>query len=95
MPSSQLTAHYTSPTNSQTFSFDLPSAPSPDSNVADKTAYLSSLRKNVSDMQAQVNSYLTARMEQDKRAEGQKAAGEEQEKREEDMYGEEDPEAEG
>lgn len=63
----------------------------------DKTAYLSSLRSNVSQMQDDINAYLTQKMEEDK-AQDAGAAGKRSNKdedRQEEMYGEEDAEEDG
>ena len=96
MSTTQLTATYQSPDSSQTFSSDLPSLPSDPSaqDVISKTVYLSALRSNIVQMQSDVNAFLTKKMEDDKASEAGKASGKRtKEEQEEDMYGEEDPEA--
>ena len=86
-----LTALYTSPTSTHTFSSALPALPASDK-VQEKTDYLSSLRTNISKLQDDVNTFLTQKMEEDKAAEGAGAGGKrsKDEEREEEMYGEED-----
>lgn len=90
MASTPLVVSYKSPRGAKTFSMDLPALPHTQ-NVDEKTTYLASLRTNASKIQAEINTFLTQKMEEDKAAEtGQiKTANED---REEDMYGEEDPE---
>ncbi|KAJ9619223.1 hypothetical protein H2203_008552 [Taxawa tesnikishii (nom. ined.)] len=97
-----LTATYASPVTTQTFSSALPSLPAPGSektsSVEEKSAYLSALRLKVSELQNDVNSFLTQKMEEDKAREaegrGDAAGGKsvriKDEDREEEMYGEED-----
>ncbi|TKA83219.1 hypothetical protein B0A55_00666 [Friedmanniomyces simplex] len=91
-----LTASFASPTSSQTFSASLPALPSDPKahSVQGKTAYLSALRAGATQMQAEINTALTQRMEHDKVVE---AAGKSkaQEEKAEEMYGEEDPEEDG
>lgn len=85
-------AHYTSPSETFTFSVDLP-PPLQNPGVHQKTAYLSALRSHVSTLQGEVNTFLTQKMEQDKAAEeaGKGGTGKAADEREEEMYGEEDP----
>lgn len=92
MSQPKLTADYSSPSATKSFSSDLPSIPK--DNVEDKTAYLAALRSNASSLQGELNAFLTQKMEEDKAAEGnsQQSAADE---REEDFYGEEDPEKDG
>ncbi|PWY90646.1 Gon7-domain-containing protein [Aspergillus heteromorphus CBS 117.55] len=54
--------------------------------TANKTAHLAELRARVPDLQNEINVFLTARMEDDKKAAGQT---DEKESREEENYGEE------
>ncbi|KAK8247530.1 hypothetical protein HDK90DRAFT_405748 [Phyllosticta capitalensis] len=63
-----LKAVYTSPNDAgpKTFSRDLP-AISSDPSTDEKTAYLAALRKNVSELQNDVNTYVTQKMEEDKK----------------------------
>lgn len=82
-----LTATYKSPT-SEPFTTTQSLAAPPSTSVADKTAYLSSLRKALASTQEQVNKELTERMEQDKAREGGNSKGVDDAK-EEENYGEE------
>ncbi|KAF7196453.1 hypothetical protein HII31_02181 [Pseudocercospora fuligena] len=95
-----LVASYNSPTSTQVFSHELPPPPTEGdgSSVEKKTAYLAELRGNAAKLQAEVNSFLTRKMDEDKSAEEQKGAKKstkKDEEREEEMYGEEDPEQDG
>ncbi|PYH89562.1 hypothetical protein BO71DRAFT_402943 [Aspergillus ellipticus CBS 707.79] len=86
-----LTATYTSPTPSHpshTFSHSI-AAPPPTS-VPAKSAFLADLRARVPALQSDINAFLTARMDDDKRAAGQV---DEKESQEEENYGEEVVEA--
>ncbi|KAL1305274.1 hypothetical protein AAFC00_002183 [Neodothiora populina] len=95
-----LTASYASSTTTQTFALALPSPPTADS-VTEKTAFICSVRSHVSQMQDDINGFLTEKMEEDKLQEAvasldsaglqrKKKASQRDEKREEEMYGEED-----
>ncbi|KAK8220261.1 hypothetical protein IWZ01DRAFT_426178 [Phyllosticta capitalensis] len=66
--SQPLTAVYTSPNDAapKTFSRDLPTISSNPS-TDEKTAYLAALRRNVSELQNDVNAYVTQKMEEDKK----------------------------
>ncbi|KAK7614061.1 hypothetical protein JOL62DRAFT_496204 [Phyllosticta paracitricarpa] len=66
-----LTATYTSPNDAapKTFARDLPTIPS-DPSTDEKTAYLAALRKNVSELQSDVNAFVTQKMEEDKKGSG-------------------------
>lgn len=89
-----LSAAYQSPTNEAfTTTHDI-TAPPTDA-PADRATYLSSLRKATITLQEQINTELTARMEEDKArgVETAKAKGVDEAK-EEDTYGEEVPEEE-
>jgi hypothetical protein len=87
-----LTADYVAPSGTHKFSHELPSASA--NNVTDKTAYLSALRSKNTELQAEINAFLTQKMEEDvKAAEGRPTKRSKKEEREEEMYGEEDPEA--
>jgi len=93
---STLSATYTSPTSTHLFSSRLPPLPEPQSAQA-KSEFLSALRAEVGKMQGDVNGFLTRKMEEDKQqaegaADGGRKLGEE---KEEEMYGEEDPENDG
>jgi hypothetical protein len=90
--SANLTADYASPSGNHTFSHTLPSPSA--TNVTGKTAYLSTLRSKSADLQSEINAFLTQKMEEDvKAAEGGAGKRSKKEEREEEMYGEEDPEA--
>ena len=98
MSTKQLTATYKSSGSTQTFSVDLPSLPSDSEaqNIRTKTAYLSALRSSIGQMQSDVNAFLTKKMEEEKASEAGKARSSQmKEAKEEEMYGEEDPEADG
>lgn len=91
----KVTADYDSQTEQKTFAATLSTATSATSSTSEKTAYLGELREHVSQMQDDINAFLTAKMEEDKAAE--QAAGHRKvkgidEDKEEQMYGEEDPE---
>lgn len=69
-------------------------------NVEEKTAYLNALRSKNTELQTEINTFLTQKMEEDATtAEGGKGQSggkkSKKEEREEEMYGEEDPEADG
>ena len=86
--SNHIAVEYTSPTSTQTFSSPLSATPTSQSSVQEKSQYLADLRANVSQMQDDINSFLTKKMDEDKAAqEGQSSAKDEE--REEQMYGEE------
>ena len=90
--SALLTADYVAPSGTHEFSHELPSASA--KNVTDKTAYLSALRSKNTELQGEINAFLTQKMEEDvKAAEGRPTKRSKKEEREEEMYGEEDPEA--
>ncbi|EMC95030.1 hypothetical protein BAUCODRAFT_149060 [Baudoinia panamericana UAMH 10762] len=94
-----LTASYLSTSTSKKFAHDLPNLPheSKAQDAEGKTAYLSALRSNSAKMQADINTFLTACMDHDKAAENSKSVRDARrdEEKEEEMYGEEDPEADG
>ncbi|KAI4150695.1 MAG: hypothetical protein L6R39_002183 [Caloplaca ligustica] len=87
-----LTATYTSPSTSNTFTHPLPSSST--ISLAEKTEYLSSLRTSVTQLQDEVNVFLTEKMDEDK-ALAAKAGVKVDEKKEEEYYGEEDVGDEG
>jgi hypothetical protein len=90
----QISAEYQSPTSSQSFSSKLPSLPK-DHDVKSKTEYLSALRSGIVQVQSDVNAFLTKKMEEEKTLEASKGQGNKsKEEKAEEMYGEEDPEAE-
>lgn len=91
MSSSQhaISATYSAPAEqSETFRINMPPC-SPDSSTEDRTKYLGDLRTSISQIQGQVNEFLTQKMEKDKTAAGTEAANE---TKEEENYGEEVPE---
>ncbi|KAF2639140.1 hypothetical protein P280DRAFT_429509, partial [Massarina eburnea CBS 473.64] len=67
---SSLTASYTNTPHGQTttteiFTHNLPSA-TPNPSTPDRIAYLSALHSSVKDLQADINAFLTQKMEEDK-----------------------------
>lgn len=61
----------------------------PTASPADKAKYLGALRKAAAEMQEQINTELTARMEEDRAREAGNGKGSVDEAKEEDNYGEE------
>ncbi|CZT24614.1 uncharacterized protein RCC_10339 [Ramularia collo-cygni] len=101
MTQSQLTATYTSPSTTKSFTSSSLLPPSSET-VEEKTTYLGALRANISTLQGEINAFLTQKMEEDKVAEGSgdyskvsSAAAAAADEREEDFYGEEDFEKDG
>lgn len=97
MSAPALTATYTSPTTTKTFTSPLRALPTDPKalTVKDKTAYLSALRARIVELQGDVNAFLTMEMEADKVVGDGMAKGQgkgKEEEREEEMYGEEDGE---
>jgi hypothetical protein len=93
-----LSATYQSP-NNLGFTSTRPIPAPPSNKTADRTAYLAALRKATAALQVQINTELTARMEEDKTREAEGANGAAKargvdEAKEEDTYGEEVPEEE-
>lgn len=85
-PMTLLRAEYKAPTGSKTFTHTLPSADV--TSTTEKSAYLSALRRLVVQTQEDINTFLTAKMEEDKAltsTPGMKA----DEKKAEENYGEE------
>lgn len=89
----QLTANYAAPSGTHAFSHDLPTPSA--NNVTDKTAYLSALRSESTELQGEINAFLTQKMDEDVKAAEGSGKKSKKEEREEEMYGEEDPEADG
>lgn len=86
--SAHLSAEYTSPTATNTFSSPLSSLPSSTSSTQEKSQYLGDLREKIAQMQSDINVFLTQKMEEEKAAtEGGSSAKDDE--REEQMYGEE------
>lgn len=81
-----LRTEYKAPTGSKTFTHTLPSAVV--TSTAEKSAYLSTLRGLVVQTQEQVNTFLTAKMEEDKVV-ASMAGVKVDEKKAEENYGEE------
>ena len=91
--SSSLRANYSSPNASKTFEYSLPQISSHIS-TEEKTGYLSALRSSVVKLQEEVNTFLTAKMEEDKVTTSQ-MTGNLDDKKEEENYGEEVVEEDG
>ncbi|MCJ1397786.1 hypothetical protein MMC11_000982 [Xylographa trunciseda] len=85
--SPSLKANYASPTESHSFEHPLEALPVQLS-TEEKTAYLSALRSSVAQLQEEVNTFLTAKMEEDKAITVQRT-GIIDDKKEEENYGEE------
>ena len=88
-----LTASYASPTGTKVFEHSLPSLPQ-EISTEHKTGYLSALRSSVVKLQEGVNTFLTAKMEEDKMTAPQ-IAGKVDDKKEEEDYGEDIVEEDG
>jgi hypothetical protein len=96
-PVVSLQASYSSPhpPTSHTFQRAITSRLDNDGSVAAKKAYLSELRGLVTELQGEINVFLTERMEEDKKAVGAQGQGvkdSESEAKEEENYGEENVE---
>lgn len=90
--SASLHALYTSPRpTTHLFQHQLSSPlPSESSDMKAKTSYLSELKNLITTLQGEINTFLTERMEEDKKsAEAQGKKVSEQEAKEEENYGEE------
>ncbi|KAI4727133.1 hypothetical protein E4T49_05078 [Aureobasidium sp. EXF-10728] len=85
--SAHLTAVYTSPTATNTFSSPLESTPTQQPSPSEKSQYLAQLRQKVAQLQDDINQFLTKKMDDDKAATD--GAASKDEDMEEDMYGEE------
>ena len=85
-PSTALKVDYRSPTSTQTFRQFLPSSST--TSTDEKTHYLSALRNSVTQLQEEVNTFLTSKMEEDKTL-AAKAGLKVDDKKEEENYGEE------
>lgn len=83
--SAHLTAVYTSPTATNTFSSPLESALTQHTSSTAKSQYLANLRQSVSQLQDDINQFLTEKMDQDKAA----TDASNDDRIQEDMYGEE------
>jgi hypothetical protein len=99
----QLTASYRSSDATHSIVKDLPAMTAvggkdiDSDSVEKKTAYLSALRTNVVQLQADINTFLTQKMQEDYKAAGGNAQGKTAaaDQKEEEMYGEENPEDDG
>ncbi len=87
-----LKADYRSPSSSKPFLHTLPTSSTP--STAAKTQYLSALRKSITQLHEEVNTFLTSKMEEDKVL-ASKAGLKVDDKQEEEKYGEEDVEDDG
>lgn len=87
-----LKVDYNAPTTSKTFEHSLPTTDI--TSTEGKTAYLSALRGSIGKMQEEINTFLTAKMEEDK-ALAAMAGAKVDDKKEEEHYGEEGEEDEG
>lgn len=85
-PTTLLRAEYNAPTGPKTFTHTLPSADV--TSTTEKSAYLSALRGLVVQTQEEINTFLTAKMEEDK-AITSMAGMKADEKKAEENYGEE------
>ena len=84
-----LTAEFSEEEDSMVFTHTLVPLPS-NPTTEEKTAYLASLRSSVGKLQAEVNAFLTKKMEDEKNA---SIGASVEAQKEEDNYGEEDAEA--
>ncbi|MCJ1290896.1 hypothetical protein MMC34_002438 [Xylographa carneopallida] len=82
-----LQANYASPTGTHKFNHPLKALPAKFS-IKDKTVYLSELRSAVEDLQGEINTLLTTKMEEDKATTVQ-GNGAIDDQKEEENYGEE------
>jgi len=85
--SAHLTAVYTSPTATNTFSSPLQSIPTQHSDTTEKSQYLADLRQKATQLQQDINQFLTEKMDQDKAATDGPSNNDNH--IDEDMYGEE------
>jgi Gon7 family len=82
-----VSATYTAPSaEEKVFGHQLPTI-SPDISTNDRVAYLAALRQKTTELQSQINTFLTQKMEEDKTRAGASAAADDE--HEEDNYGEE------
>jgi hypothetical protein len=99
MSTTVLTAKYEAPSCTRTFEMSLPPLSSGDhaQSVKDKSAFLNSLRSNIAVVQKEVNTFLTQKMDEEKVEGLSKSDGNSKtrEEKEEEMYGEEDPQDDG
>lgn len=96
MTTQEMKVTYQSPATSEAFSRSLPSLPrdGTERGVQAKTAYLACLRTAIGEVQGEVNTYLTQRMDLEKASQTDAAkANPTKEEVEEERYGEEDLEA--
>ncbi|KAJ5927917.1 EKC/KEOPS complex subunit Gon7 [Penicillium verhagenii] len=84
MANTPLQAIYTAPDATKSFQHAIPVTTS--NTLAAKHTHLTALQSMIPKLQDEINVFLTARMEEDKKAEGQTS---EKESKEEENYGEE------
>lgn len=86
----KLRADYSSPTDKQSWQYSQQSI-SQQPSTQDRVAYLAKLRKDVSAMQKDINTFLTSKMDEEKRLAQANGNGNAKidEAKEEDNYGEE------
>lgn len=95
MADQHISAKYRSQKSSEAFAQKLPTLPK-ENDAKTKMEYLSALRSSLVQMQSDVNVFLTKKMEEEKSSNAYKGDSRKSlEEKEEEMYGEEDPEAEG
>ncbi|PNS21003.1 hypothetical protein CAC42_3340 [Sphaceloma murrayae] len=96
MQENKLKAAYRSPADQKILDTPLGSIADANASTQARAAYLSDLRSKTSKLQDDINAFLTQKMDEDKA--GQVASGlsgKVDEDKEEEMYGEEDPEKDG
>lgn len=85
-----LKAQYTSPTGSHEFNTPVAAPCKDNPSTSERTKYLAELRANTKQLQADVNKFLTEKMEEDKaRGDGSGTKDKKNEEIEEQNYGEE------
>lgn len=95
MAAKELKASYHAPDTTKEFVRQLPSL-TDNVGVEGKTAFLSTLRTEIGEIQGDVNVYLTQRMDDERAAHAVNGIKTKtKEEWEEERYGEEDPEADG
>jgi hypothetical protein len=82
-------ANYNSPSGTHTFKIPVDAPCKAKPTTSERTAYLSALRATTKQLQADVNKFLTDKMEEDKAKSG---TGKKQDELEEQNYGEEQAE---
>ena len=89
-----LRANYKGPSDAKEFSRKTAAGCPRNPTTEQKTAYLAELRKNVKQVQQDINIFLTEKMSEDKTRQGEadKKAAKTKDEIEEELYGEEQPE---